>query len=325
LEEHVVGAIHRDKAIFKKRLKEQFEALILKPLRRVRGQLGGDIPRVIIIDGVDEVKVDRSNVSSQHTAPRRDEDDHLEIISCLLHAAKDPAFPFRIIIVSRPERVFTDFFPTQTVALGKQLFLNSRYDPDADIRLYLQSKFAEMRRRYGLPPSWPGEEVVEHIVWSSSGQFVYAATVIRFVANGESPPPAQLDVLFPLRPLPRNRSVRGLSSLDTLYADVLMSSPNPKLAAQWIGGIYELPTTPAWVLRNILESEVGQGEHILRPLASLISIPDLAKERKEPYRIYHKSLIDFLEDGSRCPQSAYDQYQGTLLFARAWIRLGTSK
>jgi hypothetical protein len=93
MEEHVARAIQRDPAIFGKRLKEQFESLILKPLRRVNKQLSGEIPRAIIIDGVDEVKVDRTDASSRHTAPRREEDDHLGIISCLLHAAKGSRIP----------------------------------------------------------------------------------------------------------------------------------------------------------------------------------------------------------------------------------------
>ncbi|TEB33801.1 hypothetical protein FA13DRAFT_1730083 [Coprinellus micaceus] len=323
LEEGVAAAIRRDKAIFKKRLKDQFEALILKPLRRVKGQLNTDIPQVIIIDGVDEVKVEKSDASSRHTAPRRDEDDHLEIVSCLLHAAKDPAFPFRIIIISRPERVFTDFFSTQAAKLSKQLFLDDKYHPDSDIRLYLTSSFAELRRRYCLSPSWPGEEVIRYIVDRASGQFVYAATVIRFVASGAGPPPAQLDALFPLRPLRKNGAGRGLEALDALYGDILMTSPDPEVAAQWIHSI-ELWLWPAWVLALFLESVPGQGEHILRPLASLISIPDLANRSNETYRIYHKSLIDFLTEGNRRPKDLYRGFRGGLTL-KAWLRLMTKK
>jgi hypothetical protein len=134
----VLRAIQRDPAVFKRRLKDQFEALLLNPLRKLRPQFSQDtpdLPEVIVIDGVDEVKVDQDGITDHHAAPLRNEDDHLEIISCLLHASKDPVFPFRILVASRPERVFTDFFSIEAQHQSIPLFLDEKYDPDSDIRI----------------------------------------------------------------------------------------------------------------------------------------------------------------------------------------------
>ncbi|TEB33809.1 hypothetical protein FA13DRAFT_1812408 [Coprinellus micaceus] len=313
------------------KLKDQLEALILNPLRQLRCQFPeADLPKVFIIDGVDEVKVEDSGGTSRKlTLRRRDEDDHLEIISSLFHASKDPAFPFRIIVISRPERVFTEFFASQTQPKHrvKRFFLNKKYAPDSDIRLYLTSKFAEIRRRYNLSPSWPGQDIIEDLVRTASGQFIYAATVIRFVLDGTKPPPAQLQHLLESRT--QNGDGGPLDSLDTLYTHILLSSPSPRLAARWIISLNSLSPCPSWASRLLLETEEGEGEHILRPLASLMSIPTSPGDRQSPYRVYHKSLIDFLKDDQRCPGSVRanegDDNHPEQFLAKSWVALLRSK
>ncbi|TEB33806.1 hypothetical protein FA13DRAFT_113037 [Coprinellus micaceus] len=113
----------------------------------------------------------------------------------------------------------------------------------------------------------------------------------------------------------------------TIYTDILMTSPDPKLATQWIRTMTRLPLPkwPAWLLTLFLESEEGQGEHILRPLASLISIPSLAGGHYLSYALYHKSLIDFLCDEARRPKHLYGEAKGVLVVAKAWLHLMTKK
>ena len=53
----MLSRIERDPTIFRKRLKDQCNALLLKPFCDVCGQLNGlAIPKVIVIDGLDEVE-----------------------------------------------------------------------------------------------------------------------------------------------------------------------------------------------------------------------------------------------------------------------------
>ncbi|KAJ3521888.1 hypothetical protein NMY22_g12126 [Coprinellus aureogranulatus] len=306
MERYVLKAIQRDPAIFRKRMRDQFEALILRPLRGLWSQSAGrpaDVPNVFIIDGVDEVQAEQMSYPSQLVAPRADSDDHFEIISSLLHAAKDPAFHFRIIVVTRPERVFTEFFSGRAENYCKHLFLDEKYDPDLDIRLYTRLNIAKLQRLYRLSPSWPSEASLSELVRKASGQFIFATTVIRYISDGRRPPPAQLDDLLSAS-REENRS-NPFGALDALYTHILKSSPSLRLAAQWILAIVTNPQLPAGASRLILETEEGEAEHLLRPLASLIHIPGPTEELEMPYRVYHKSIQDFLTDRIRCPESLF--------------------
>ena len=323
MEQYVLKAIQRDPAVFKKRLKDQLQALILKPLRSFAPS--GDLPRVLIIDGVDEVQAGQPMDHSRPQSKRADEEDQLEVISCLLQAAKDRAFPFRILVVSRPERVFTEFFTTHRDHI-KRVFLDETYEPDADIEVYLTAKFAEMRCRYGLDSDWPGEGVVRRLTINASGQFIYAATVVRFVAYGTDPPPSQLERLLKIRP--HDLDINPFGTLDALYTHVLMGSPSPRFAAMWALALNATSSLPARFCRLLLEEERGQGEHILRPLASLVYIPIPPQDKELAYRIYHKSLLDFLGDEKRCPAPIFGSGERTgwsTFLGKAWLAMLTSE
>ncbi|TEB33812.1 hypothetical protein FA13DRAFT_113183 [Coprinellus micaceus] len=323
MEQYVLKAIQRDPAIFKKRLKDQLQALILKPLRKFAPS--GDLPRVLIIDGVDEVQAGQPMDPSKPRSKRADEEDQLEVISCLLQAAKDQAFPFRILVVSRPERVFTEFFATHRDHI-KRVFLDESYEPDADIEVYLTARFAGLRYRYRLDSGWPGDGIVRRLVANASGQFIYAATVVRFVADGTDPPPSQLERLLKIRP--HDLDTNPFGTLDALYTHVLMGSPSPRLAATWLLALNATSSLPARFCRLLLEKERGQGEHILRPLASLIFIPDPPQDQELGYRVYHKSLLDFLSDERRCPAPIFGSGErpGWATFlGEAWLALLMNK
>jgi hypothetical protein len=96
----ILYSIQNDPAIFKKRLKEQAEALILKPLRQAA--LGpGSLPEVVVVDGLDEcgaivhddlTRLERSSAQSLREA------DQVEILAILQYLVKDASCPLRIIM-----------------------------------------------------------------------------------------------------------------------------------------------------------------------------------------------------------------------------------
>lgn len=102
-------------SIFELPLAVQVETLISNPLQR----LGRDSersdpstwPKAIVVDGFD--KCDKALDNS------REED----ILSVLIKAAGNPAFPFQIVLASRPELAICDFFTTTTPGLVRELFL----------------------------------------------------------------------------------------------------------------------------------------------------------------------------------------------------------
>ncbi|KAJ3504904.1 hypothetical protein NMY22_g17765 [Coprinellus aureogranulatus] len=244
----ILAAAEKNPGIFLVRLKDQMEELILKPIREYR-QEGGDIsgwPQVIIIDGVDEVVSDLHEPQSKSTIHTAKEDTHREILSTLLQAALDPAFPFRILIVSRPERVIRNFFANEAQHVTRNIFLDDKYDPDADIALFLRSKFTEIRRRYNLPSSWPSDETIRKLVDNASGQFIYAATVLRFVQDPVQLPQAQLECVMSLKP--SGNASNPFGPLDALYTRIMSGCPNPKLAICWLEAMRWGPVFAPWVI-----------------------------------------------------------------------------
>ncbi|KAF5339204.1 hypothetical protein D9611_011124 [Ephemerocybe angulata] len=296
----ILSTIDHDPAVFTARLKDQLEDLILKPFRQLHGQLDAySIPKVIIVDGIDECEGTNllSRPMTEEETRTASERDQLEILDILLQAASDPTFPFRIIAVSRPERHISTFFsPAAARTAIFKIFLDESYDPDSDITLFLQSKFAEIRHKYLLPPSWPTEEQIHTLVSRASGQFIYAATVIRFVEDNSKLPQMQLDHVLNLKSVGRN----PLQALDMLYTHILKACPDPALTIRWLLIIsHEMRPKPAQFWKQYLESTPGETEYVLGCIPSLLFLPP-HEDRESPPHFYHKSLSDFLKTQARC-------------------------
>ncbi|KAJ2932112.1 hypothetical protein H1R20_g4989, partial [Candolleomyces eurysporus] len=144
--DQILSAIEHNPAVFDQKLEVQLDQLILEPLRAC--QEGRSAwPKVIIIDGLDECEAVQYHDEAQSNTPRRSrEDDQIEILSVLKKAASDLDFPFRIVIASRPEHAIKRFFADVAKSLARELFLDGKYNPDADMALFLESKFANIRR-----------------------------------------------------------------------------------------------------------------------------------------------------------------------------------
>ncbi|KAJ3529509.1 hypothetical protein NMY22_g8973 [Coprinellus aureogranulatus] len=290
----ILSSIENDPSIFRKRLREQCKVLLLRPLHSLPSSLDRRaIPQVIVIDGVDEIKA--ASRKAELKERQADEADQLEILSSLLQVARDPHFPFRILVASRPERVIQDFFKTQAHHITRELYLDEKYDPDSDIALFLRAKLSDIRRRYRLPASWADDDVIKKLVNNASGQFVYADTVIRFLESGEAGIQVRLDCVLGLDA--RRDVLRPFAKLDALYTHILQQSPDPTLAAEWLRHIAE-DTSSAFSLRHCLEEEVGQAYRLLENLSSLLYLPP-SEDLKGHFQLYHKSLSDFLHDSKR--------------------------
>ncbi|KAJ2911749.1 hypothetical protein MD484_g8666, partial [Candolleomyces efflorescens] len=231
----IVTAIEKNPAVFGKNLHVQMEVLVLAPLREVAGRSDGLGPQgAIIVDGLDECEAeqyhDTTNTDSRGNPPRQSADDQLEILRVLQAASSDSSFPFRILIASRPERVFREFFdPERNLApAAHKLDLHADYKADADIALFLEAQLNLIGRRYTLPPSWLPPSAIGTLVQNASGQFIYAATVIRVLnMDHQEPPKALLDAILKME---ASGASNPLEALDQLYSYILNSSPHPTLS-----------------------------------------------------------------------------------------------
>ncbi|KAF5336952.1 hypothetical protein D9611_002906 [Ephemerocybe angulata] len=324
--EHVLRLAARDQGIiFTKNLKEQFIAMVLNPLlsgAQEHDSCAKAAPRVIIIDGLDECNIAQNDpTSSAHAGAqvpiRRKEDDQREILSLLLLAASNPSFPFRILIASRPEVTIRDFFATDGKIWTRELFLDNKYHPDADIALFYDAKFSVMCRHLGIrPEEWPGKDAKLILIRNASGQFIYAATVVRYIEGSPSlPSPQSQSSNQPSTPHQRLQHILGqqragsphnpLEALDALYRLLLDACPDPELSIKWVGAAQiedpdKLDHFPVWLLRLVLEASPGEEQYALGPLSSLLPTQISEENLGKPYSFYHKSFLDFITDPTRC-------------------------
>jgi nucleoside-triphosphatase THEP1 len=168
---HIEDAINRDPAVFKRNIETQIEALLIQPFRSVSTETVPS-PKLIIIDGLDEC----SGIQAQ-----------VAILNAISRSFLDHKLPIICLVASRPETDLVASFngkePLKSIHC--RLALDDTYRPDDDIRLYFSDKFAEIRSMHRLkstiPVPWPSEESLERLIKKSSGQFIFAVTVVRFV------------------------------------------------------------------------------------------------------------------------------------------------
>ena len=297
-ERELLMAVQHQPDIFHKNLREQAECLLVGPFRAIWNECDKQSwPKVIIVDGLDEVEAEQYHDPTRQESCRAHEDDQLEILNVLLALSQCPTFPFRVFIASRPERIISDFFSASARASTIDLFLDYKYNPDADITRYLGSKFAAIRRRNGISDaSWPGQAALDQIVSISSGQFVVPTTIVRWIEAGV--PQQQLNDVLQQEWM-RVGSRNPFAALDALYRHILKRAHNPdddpRLVVKWILSIAtrDASGSSAQFWRQLLESVEGELKYRMEPISSLVFVPphDSTSPR---ITIYHKSLIDFL-------------------------------
>lgn len=109
--------------------------------------------------------------------------------------------PMFFLVASRPEPHIRGFFMSEPMAsVTTTLALDVSYLPDADIKLFLKAKFDAIKRDHPLsrqlPESWPLPVDVSRLVRKSSGQFIYASTVVKYIESPRHWPTDRLKIIF---------------------------------------------------------------------------------------------------------------------------------
>ncbi|KDR79345.1 hypothetical protein GALMADRAFT_30437, partial [Galerina marginata CBS 339.88] len=173
IKDQLVETISRDPLIFTRSLDAQILALIVEPMREhinAESFNTTDSARLVIIDGLDECDARESQV---------------KILITISRALQQHRLPFIFLIASRPEHDIRSTFDVGYLQEhSTRIVLDDDYLPSEDIRLFLKDKFTDIQQthpfRAHLPPIWPPVEILQELVDKSSGQFIYAATVIKF-------------------------------------------------------------------------------------------------------------------------------------------------
>ncbi|KAJ2919645.1 hypothetical protein MD484_g816, partial [Candolleomyces efflorescens] len=304
LRQYIGAAIERDPLVFDQSLVAQTTALIVRPVEYLRG-MGVDLSGlryVILIDGLDEVK---------------GEDRQAELLTAIRQCLLENDLPFRIFIASRPEwAIHTALQPGGDLHdLAYHIQLSDKYDARADMHRYLLSRFRDIGLRIGNT-QWFSKNDVETLVRAGSGQFIYVATVYKFISERRTAARARLDTVLTWKPC-GGRAARPFGALDALYHSILSAAKETYEAVDTHEGrdflllfrvchvnISGFPfglygaQYPADHLSALLCLEPQSEETLVSDLRSLAAL-EKDERGNLRLRLYHKSFSDFLEEPSR--------------------------
>ncbi|RXW20114.1 hypothetical protein EST38_g5741 [Candolleomyces aberdarensis] len=212
----IKAAVEHDPLIFSESLQTQMHSLIVAPIGELRKRRDfGTLPYAILIDGLDECTLEKQQV---------------ELLGIINHYVVNGDLPFRVFIASRPEwNIRTALEPGGYLhEAAYHIQLSDQYDASADIRRYLWRRLVDIGsriRRAGGQPSWPSKEDVEKLVEAASGQFIYAATVVKYVSDRRGSPVDRLQIIITWTPQQSsNPKARPFETLDLLYTNILSAA-----------------------------------------------------------------------------------------------------
>ena len=289
---HLVATLKKDPALAHTSLISQLENLLVNPLSAEK------ISCVIVIDALDEC-IDDQPASA--------------ILSVLGQFVKQlPLVKF--FVTGRPEPRIRTGFRLPLLRPLTQVFLLHEVESanvDNDIRLFLTQKLttiAGQRSDLDLPDPWPCDSELTALTNKSSGLFIFASTLVRFIESEYHNPKNRLQVILSE---PNNTTHEGRAGIDSLYSKILLHAFSDARELEVftdmrrILGVIILGFNPLSrrELSVILSAPTTLISTTLRHLHSVLLIPT---DEFQKIRVFHKSFPDFLQDQERCTDSRFN-------------------
>ena len=293
--EGLLPVLRASRDVGQESLCSQMEKLIVGPFQAM------ETPTLIIIDALDEC---------------RDEEPASAILSVLSRYVDDIPGA-RFFITGRPEpRIRSGFRLTSLRPITEVLRLHEvdRSSVDCDIKLFFKrrlNEIAKARSDWTFVEDWPNSYNIDILCTKAAGFFIYAATVVKFVASKNRLPTEQLDLIVSS---PQSTTHEGRGT-DLLYIQVLEQAVDDVGAEdvdkdkiysclKTVVGAVLLVFNPLSVaaLSDLLK--LNTIPTTLRSLHSLLLVPDPGK-MEDPIQPFHKSFPDFLTDPKRCKDERF--------------------
>jgi len=288
--EQLLRVLRANPGVGRESLCSQMEKIILGPLYSTQ------IQTLVIIDALDECK---------------DEEPASAILSVLSRYVE--LLPnVKFFITGRPEpRIRSGFRLKSLRPITEVLRLHDveRSSVDSDIKLFFRTRLgdiAKTRSDCDFAQDWPNPSDINILCKKAAGFFIYASTVVKFVAFKNRMPTEQLDRIISL---PQSTAHEGRSGIDLLYTQVLeqvaddMDADAEEAHSHFkaVVGAVLLVLNPlsARALSDLLKVS---SLSTLRSLHSLLLVPE---SPENPIRAFHKSFPDFLMDPSRCKDEQF--------------------
>ncbi|KAJ7854077.1 hypothetical protein B0H14DRAFT_2508476, partial [Mycena olivaceomarginata] len=195
-----------DKLINGRSMAVQFQKLVVEAF--AKHPAPQPLP-IIVLDGLDECQ---------------DRKVQQQLLRLFIEAIRARRLPVRMLVLSRPEPHLREVLETrETSQICRPLVMSADEAAYDDIRTYLCDEFARInsehsRRGVHLGTVWPSTDLLDHLVRKSSGIFIYAVTVIRYIDNEYSHPSIRLQSVVNLDP-------QSTAPLDDLYQQILSVLP----------------------------------------------------------------------------------------------------
>jgi hypothetical protein len=270
-------SVEGDPSVVGRQMDVQLHELIAKPCK----SLPDSASPVLLIDGLDECDTHRAQV---------------EILCLIRSAVHQHPNTFRFLISSRPEVHIREVFEDPSF---DGIFHSVNVEQSfADIQKYLRDEFARIHREHrdtmgSVPTPWPSPDILEMLVQKSSGYFVYASTVIKFVDDKYFRPTERLAAIQNITP---TNSDAPFKALDQLYMQILSGVPvqfRSKLCDILYCVLFSWSRRKLTFLQieHLLELQPGDVRLILRALHSVLGIPS----DSDVISAHHASFLDFLK------------------------------
>ena len=198
--EELLQVLEASPDVGRETLSSQIEKVIVRPFTATK------IPTLIIIDALDECK-DKQPASA--------------ILSVLSrHVHKIPEVKF--FITGRPEPPIREGFRLKLLRpITDVLKLHDikRSSVDEDIKLYLRTYLIDIRETRSdceFPEQWPSQYDLNILCKMAGGLFIYASTVVKFVASEYHLPTERLDLI-----IERSQGAAHEGGIDLIYTQIL--------------------------------------------------------------------------------------------------------
>ncbi|KAK7453228.1 hypothetical protein VKT23_011905 [Stygiomarasmius scandens] len=296
-------AVKRNPSILEASVSAQFEELVVKPLQSLFLWRRWRLPKLIILDGLDEC----AGGDLQRLVLKT-------IQNGLIGSSSDELIykiPLRFLITSRPEPTIRDLFSQpEFYQISNRTILDDNFTTSRDIGLCLRDGFSEIARKFrneiNIEP-WPSPGVIDELVQRASGQFIYGATVLKYVGDEDSFPPTRLEAVLGL-PL---SDAEAFADLDVLYRQILVENATKEKKTVIKILAFVLVTRKMSNIELIAKAFSLKEGTLAMTFRGMHSILNISRDLVD---IYHKSFADFLLDERRSQEYHVDLYKDLLQY-----------
>ncbi|KAL9578122.1 MAG: hypothetical protein Q9212_005922 [Teloschistes hypoglaucus] len=278
-------------------LRDQYEKLLIQPLRRMAPLPVKHNPLCIVMDALDEC----------------DEQHDLRMLLRLLAETDDiPTLGLKILVTSRPELLIRHGFERMSTIFHRDLALQdvSRAVVNTDIMTFLKHELKEIQYEFQLSADWPTPDDMNTLSRKAGGLFIFAATSCRYIGGSPHAKPQER-----LKQVCASVATNKLltNELDQMYTIVLQNSIKGSYTEEerdaagasfrYVVGCMILlfdPLPLAELFRLFQDPHIDSKEELEGALRTLHAVIDIPRDTGCPVQILHLSFHDYLLGSNRC-------------------------